>query len=128
MNPHSTPIRVAICDDVEAFRRMLSLVFDLERDIEVVGQAANGKEAVELAREADIDVLLMDLAMPVMDGIEALPHVLAASPDTKVIMLTGFGTAEILERAIAAGAARYLTKGILPNDILAAIRDVHASA
>lgn len=126
--PAPTPIRLAICDDVEAFRRMLSIVFDLEHDIEIVGQAADGREAVELASATDIDVMLMDLAMPVMDGLEALPKVLEASPDTKVIMLTGFGTAEILERTLAAGAARYLTKGVLPDEILAAVRDVHTAA
>ena len=120
--------RLAICDDVEAFRRLLSIVFELEPDIEVVGQAGDGQEAIDLVASTPVDVLLLDLAMPTMDGLEALPKLRAASPDTRVIMLTGFGTREIRERALAAGADRYLEKGIMPDEILAAIRDVHSVA
>ena len=120
--------RLAICDDVEAFRRLLSIVFELESDIEVVGQAGDGQEAIDLVASTPVDVLLLDLAMPTMDGLEALPKLRAASPDTRVIMLTGFGTREIRERALAAGADRYLEKGIMPDEILAAIRDVHSVA
>lgn len=122
-----TPVRVGICDDVPAFRRLLSLVFQLESDIEVVGEAGDGHEAIALVSGTPVDVLLIDLSMPVMDGLEALPKVLEASPDTKVIMLTGFGTDAIRRRAMDAGAAMYLEKGLLPEAILSAIRTVHAS-
>lgn len=103
-------------------------MFELEPDIEVVGQAGDGQEAIDLVASTPVDVLLLDLAMPTMDGLEALPKLRAASPDTRVIMLTGFGTREIRERALAAGADRYLEKGIMPDEILAAIRDVHSVA
>jgi DNA-binding NarL/FixJ family response regulator len=128
MSDAALPVcRLAICDDVEAFRRLLAIVFELEHDIEVVGQASDGQEAIDLVSSTPVDVLLLDLAMPTMDGLEALPKLREASPGTKVIMLTGFGTTEIRDRALAAGADRYLEKGITPDTILAAIRDVRSS-
>ncbi|MCW2962392.1 MAG: LuxR family transcription regulator [Thermoleophilia bacterium] len=119
--------RLGICDDVPAFRRLLSLVFQMENDIEVVGEAGNGLEAIDLVSSRVVDVLLIDMSMPIMDGLEALPKILDASPSTKVVMLTGFGTDAIRRRAMDAGAARYLEKGLLPDEILRAIREVHAS-
>ena len=120
-DPAPSTCRVALCDDVETFRTVLSIVLGGTAGIDVVGQAANGREAVDLVAGCDVDVLLLDLAMPVMDGLEALPLIRRAAPDTRVIMLTGFGDAGIRERAMAAGAHRYLEKGLPIEDLVEAV-------
>lgn len=114
--------RIAICDDVAEFRRVLELLLEVEHDFTIVGQASNGREAIELVTKVDVDVLLLDVAMPIMDGMEALPHVVEASPATSVIMLTGFGTAAKRRRAKELGAAGYVEKGLAPNALIDAIR------
>ncbi len=119
----TTRCRVGICDDVASFRSVLALMFQVEPGIEVVGQAENGAEALELVRSTPVDVLLLDVAMPVMDGLEALPQIRDAAPDTKVVMLTGFGTAAIHERALSEGASRFIEKGISPVDLVKAVRE-----
>jgi len=101
---------------------MLSVVFELEPDIEMVGEASNGLEAIELVRGGGVDVLLLDVAMPVMDGLEALPQIRRAAPLTKIIMLTGFGTASVRAEALAGGACHYLEKGLTPRELLDAVR------
>lgn len=103
--------RVVICDDQAAFRQTVVIVLGLDEELEVVGQAANGQEAVDSVRELRPDVVLLDIAMPVLDGLEALPLIRAASPDTKVVMLTGVTSEAIRERALAAGAVLFLEKG-----------------
>ncbi len=124
-----TQCRVAICDDVADFRRVLELLLETEPNMEVVGQASNGREAIELVTTTEVDVLLLDVAMPIMDGLEALPHVVAASPATAVVMLSGFGSAA-QRQAEEMGAASYIEKGTPPNAMVDAIRDActrHAS-
>lgn len=114
--------RLAICDDVSTFRRLVSAVFRWEPGFELVGEAANGLEAVELARRVQPDVMFLDIAMPIMDGIEALPKIREASPSTRVIVLTAFASASIRSRTLAAGAVEYLEKGITPAMMIAAVR------
>jgi DNA-binding NarL/FixJ family response regulator len=108
---------VVVCDDQAAFRRLVTIVLGLESGIEVVGEASNGHEAVTLAEELQPDVLLLDIAMPEMDGLEALPHVREASPATQVVMLTGLTAANVRERALAAGASAFIEKGIDIDDL-----------
>ncbi|MCW2973210.1 MAG: hypothetical protein JWN72_1483 [Thermoleophilia bacterium] len=118
------PFRIALCDDNHAFRRLIQLLLELEDDVEVVGSAEDGNGAIALATEHQPDVMLLDVAMPNMDGIEALPHVLAASPNTRVIMLSGFSSPAIRAQAEAAGAERFVEKGADLPTIIAAIRSV----
>lgn len=126
MAVEASPVcRLAICDDVATFRQLLTLLFGLESDFEIVGEAANGREAIDVVESTRADVLLLDLAMPVMDGMEALPHIRQASPDTKVVMLTGFGSAAMQEQAAQLGAVAYLEKGLAPAELIRAVRDVH---
>lgn len=101
-----------ICDDQAAFRQLVAIVLGLEPGIEVVGEAGDGREAIELTAKLLPNVLLLDIAMPEMDGLEALPLVRAASPATEVVMLTGLTAASIRERALAAGASAFIEKGI----------------
>ena len=103
--------RVVICDDQAAFRKVVSVVLGLDPDLEVVGEAENGRDAIALARELQPDVLLLDIAMPVMDGLEALPLIREAAPETRVVMLTGVASDAVRARALAAGAEGFIEKG-----------------
>ncbi|MGE5249172.1 MAG: response regulator [Bacteroidota bacterium] len=125
-------ISVLIVDDHEMVRQGLCTFLELQdeaRDgdlpIRVVGEAANGAQAVERAAQARPDVVLLDLVMPEMDGIQATPLILKASPRSKVIILTSFGEESYVMPAIQAGAQGYLLKDISPRALVQAIRDAH---
>jgi len=121
-------IRIGICDDVPAYRRLLSIALGIEPDLEVVGEAATGEEAVELVRATRPDVLLLDVAMPDVDGLEALPRIRAASPETAVIFVSGFTNDDLRMRALAGGAFRYLVKGVTPQEIAQSVREAARTA
>ena len=116
--------RVAICDDELGFRQVLSIVLGLEPELEVVGEAANGREAVRLVAELSPDVLILDVAMPELDGIEALPLIREASPGTRVVMLSGFGSTGVRQRSLDGGASLFMEKGADPAEIVARIREL----
>lgn len=118
-------IRVLIADDHAVVREGLRNFLQVQEDIEVVGEAADGLEAMKLAHELAPDVVLMDLVMPGADGIEALRGVRAANPAARVIVLTSFADDERVFAAVHAGAAGYLLKDILPRDLANAIRTAH---
>lgn len=122
-DPQASNCRIAICDDVATFRQLVSAVFRWEPGFELVGEASDGQEAVDLARRLRPDVMFLDIAMPVMDGMEALPKIREASPSTRVIVLTGFGSASIRKRTLADGAIAYLEKGATPATMIQAARD-----
>lgn len=115
---------IAICDDAPAFRQALRLVLSRHPKLEVVAEAENGREAIEIAAVAKPDVLLLDVSMPVLDGIAALPQVLAASPSTKVLMISAFESPDTKARAREAGAAGFVEKGTRAPDLIDAIRSV----
>ena len=125
---HSPPasIRVLICDDNEALRAMLRVVIDLRPSLHVVGEAADGNDAIREATRLQPDVILLDLAMPRRTGMEVLPELRRIAPDARVIILSGFSTASIADGAIDLGAVRYLTKGADPEAINDAIEQVVA--
>jgi NarL family two-component system response regulator LiaR len=123
-------IKVLIVDDHAVVRQGLRTFLELQDDpsappIEIVGEAANGVEAVDLARRLQPDVVLLDLVMPGMDGIEATPRIIEDSPHSRVIILTSFGEEDKVLPAIRAGAQGYLLKDIAPNDLVQAVRAVH---
>ena len=93
--------------------------------IEVTGEAANGIEAVELARSTQPDIVLLDLVMPEMDGLQATPKIMACSPRSRVIILTSFGEEDKVLPAIRAGAQGYLLKDIPPNELVHAVREAY---
>ena len=118
-------IRLLIADDETMVRRGLRLVLEAEDDLEVVGEAADGGEAVEEALRLRPDVVLMDVRMPRMDGVEACRRLTGESP-TKVVILTTFDLDEHLFAAIRAGASGFLLKASRPEELVSAIRAAHA--
>jgi DNA-binding NarL/FixJ family response regulator len=116
-----TPIRVLIADDHRLFAEALEAILDAESRIAIVGRARNGAEALELALELDPDVILMDISMPVMDGVEATRRIREARGDACVLMLTGSNAAVDVDRARDAGAAGYVTKDRIASELVEAI-------
>jgi DNA-binding NarL/FixJ family response regulator len=121
-----SPIRVLLVDDQAIVRSGLRLALGSEDDIAVVGEATNGQHALEVARAARPDVVLMDVRMPVLDGIRATTELLAAHPSARVLVLTTFADDEYVFGALRAGASGYLLKDAEPAEILAAVRAVAA--
>lgn len=115
-------IRVLVVDDQQLVRSGLRMLCESAADIEIVGEARNGQEAVRLAEDVSPDVVLMDLRMPVMDGIAATRAILAARPAAKVVALTTFDDDDHLYPALAAGACGFLTKDATPAELLTAVR------
>ena len=118
-------IRVLIVDDHDVVRQGLATFLELHDDIELVGEASNGVEAVDMAGQLLPDVVLMDLVMPEMDGIAATEKIHASYADMKVIVLTSFTDDDKVFPAIKAGAAGYLLKNVAPADLVASIRAAH---
>jgi DNA-binding NarL/FixJ family response regulator len=118
-------IRVLIADDHAVVRQGLRTFLDLQDDIEVVGEAADGAEALAAAERLAPDVVLMDLVMPGVDGIEALRRLRERAPAARAIVLSSFVDDDKLFPAVRAGAAGYLLKDVQPQELVAAIRTVH---
>jgi DNA-binding NarL/FixJ family response regulator len=115
-------IKVLIADDQELVRAGFALIVDSRDDLEVVGEAADGAEAVALARERRPDVVLMDVRMPGVDGVEAARRLAAAGHPARIIMLTTFDLDEPVVAALRAGASGFLLKDIRPDELAQAIR------
>ena len=118
-------IRVLIADDHYVVRQGLAALLAPRNGMEVVGEAANGREAVELARTLQPDVILMDMIMPEMNGPEAIALIKRENPKARILVLTSFGEGKQISAAIQAGALGYLLKDSSPDDLLHAIRSVH---
>jgi len=118
-------IKVLIADDQELIRGSLRIVLRGENDIEVVGLAANGIEAIELCQQHEPDVILMDIHMPELDGVGATKHIVQHHPTTRVVMLTTFHDMDYVREALSAGAVGYLLKAMQPEDLAASIRLVN---
>jgi DNA-binding NarL/FixJ family response regulator len=117
-------IRVAVVDDQALVRSGFSVLLRSAEDLEVVGEAADGAEAVALVRREEPDVVLMDIRMPTMDGLEATRRILASGSETRVLILTTFDLDEYVYEALRAGASGFLLKDTLPDELLAAVRVV----
>jgi two-component system NarL family response regulator len=119
-------IRVLIADDHFVVRAGLSTVINSEPDMTVVAEAMNGKQAVDLHRQHRPDVVLMDLRMPEMNGVDAISAIQRESPDSRIIVLTTYDGDEDIYRALQAGARGYILKDMVGDELLDAIRAVHA--
>jgi DNA-binding NarL/FixJ family response regulator len=116
-------VRVLIADDQRLFAEALEAILTTDGRIAVVGRALNGEEAVAFARDDRPDVVLMDIARPVLDGIAATQAIAAGTPETRVVVLTGSDAPEDITRARAAGASGYVTKDQVAGDLVRAILD-----
>ncbi|MBN1313115.1 MAG: response regulator transcription factor [Anaerolineae bacterium] len=119
------PIRVLIADDHLIVREGLSLILETAPDVELVGEASNGAEAVEMALEKQPDVILMDLSMPVMDGIDAIGRLQADLPEAAIVILTTYDDDNLIMRGLRAGARAYLLKD---TDRLTLLETIRAAA
>ena len=119
-------IKILVADDHALLRVGLNTMLNTQPDMTVVGEAGNGRDAVARAKELKPDVVVMDLMMPKIDGAEATRQIVEALPDTKVVILTSYGTSADLVRAIANGAVGAQMKGSPIDAIIKAIRTVHA--
>ena len=122
------PIRVVLVDDQALFRAGIRMLVDSQPDLVVVGEASDGREGVAVVRAAAPDVVLMDIRMPVMDGLSATAEILTDPAPPRVVMLTTFDLDEAAARAIRGGASGFLLKDAEPEFLLAAIRTVHAGS
>ncbi|MFF0435002.1 response regulator [Streptomyces sp. NPDC004327] len=111
-----------IADDEPLIRAGIRMILTSDQEIEVVAEAVNGREAVDLARAHAADVLLLDIQMPVLDGLSALPELRRAAPATRVIVLTTFGERENVLRALEHGGAGFLLKDTAPAELIRAVR------
>src|ERR1041385_274268 len=119
-------INVLMVDDNGPIRKSLRDLFEQADDIELVGTATNGIEAVEKARSLRPDVAVMDISMPLMDGIEATEHIRECCRLTRVIILSGFKDPEYIKRALEVGAKGYVLKDAAGTDLLEGIRTIHS--
>jgi DNA-binding NarL/FixJ family response regulator len=116
-------VRVVIADDQRLFAEALEAILSTDERIEVVGRAGDGGAALQLAHDERPDVVLMDIAMPGMDGIAATKEIREQVPETRVIVVSGSAATQDISRARAAGAAGYVTKDQIAGDLVAAILD-----
>jgi two-component system NarL family response regulator len=120
------PIRILIADDHPLFLDGLAANLEAEPDLRVVARAPDGRRAIELCREHHPDLVLLDLNMPVMNGVEAIRGIRECAPECRIIVLTTYDGDGDIHRALKAGAHGYLLKDVFREELLATIRDVHA--
>jgi DNA-binding NarL/FixJ family response regulator len=118
------PVKVLIVDDSRDLRDLLGIKVEMWGGYKVVGLASDGLQAVELAQRQQPDLVLLDLAMPRMDGLQALPLILEAVPGVRVVVLSGFDKSAMADRALAAGAHRYVEKGLSTRELGTVVAEV----
>ena len=126
MTSSANPIRVLLADDQELVRLGFRMILDAEDDIMVVGEASNGEEATTFVTGTETDIILMDVRMPVVDGIEATRRIVSSHPDSRIVILTTFDLDQYAFAALRAGASGFLLKGCTPHELISAIRAVAA--
>jgi NarL family two-component system response regulator LiaR len=119
------PIRVMLVDDHNVVRRGLGAFLQVYKDLELVAEASSGEEALKLCKEHELDVVLMDLVMPGMDGATTTEKILEVCPDIKVLALTSFKEKELVQGALSAGAIGYLIKNVTADELADAIRSAY---
>ncbi len=115
------PIRVVIADDFDINRHLVRRVLERAGRFEVVGEASDGRQAVEIVRSTHPDAVMLDVEMPLMDGLQALPLIRRESPQSRIVVLSGLPASAAAERALNAGADAFLPKGCHPSEIVSAL-------
>ncbi len=121
----NSKIRILVVDDHAIVREGLCALLRTEPDLEVVGQAADGSEAIAQAKKLQPDVILLDLVMPRTDGVQAIKEIMLDNPQSRILVLTSFAEDDLLFPAIKAGAHGYLLKDSSPQELLQAIKEIH---
>jgi DNA-binding NarL/FixJ family response regulator len=117
-------IRVVVCDDVSEMRKLLRYALETDPGMQVVGEADNGREGARVIAELQPDVVLLDLSMPDMDGLETLPEIASSAPGTGIIVFSGFSAERMREPALKSGADLYIEKGLPFDELISAVRGV----
>lgn len=117
-----------VVDDAASLRDLLTVLLEAEDDFVVVGTAADGRQAIDRARELEPDIVLLDLAMPVMDGLEALPGLRAALPRAQIVIFSGFEHEALARQAVAAGADDFIEKGMTVTHLVRRLRELRNGA
>lgn len=120
-------ITVVLADDVDDLRSLIQLQLELDGRFKVVGQARNGEEAITVTDDTQPDLVLMDLAMPVMDGLTAIPEVYRVAPETRVVVLSGFEDGSMRDRVLSLSAADYIQKGTSSPELADRLEQIHLS-
>jgi DNA-binding NarL/FixJ family response regulator len=121
-----TPISVVVCDDVPELRRLARIVLEEGGEMQVVGEAADGREALEVIERLQPDVVVLDLSMPELDGLEAIPLIHQLAPDTEICIFSGFEEGKVAEVALRLKASRYVRKGAPLEELRSAVRELAA--
>ena len=124
----TTPISVVVCDDVPELRRLLREVLDEDEGMHVVGEAADGRQAVEVIGQLQPDVVILDLSMPELDGLEAIPLIHQVAPGAEICIFSGFEEGKVAEVALRLKASRYVRKGAPLEDLRNAVRELGSKA
>lgn len=123
-----TPISVVICDDVPELRQLTRVVLEQDGEIQVVGEAADGREALEVIERLQPDVVVLDLSMPELDGLEAIPIIHQVAPKAEICVFSGFEEGKVAEVALRLKASRYVRKGAPLEELRTAVRELAADA
>jgi YesN/AraC family two-component response regulator len=124
----TTPISVVVCDDVPELRRLLREVLEEDEGMHVVGEAADGRQAVEVIEQLQPDVVILDLSMPELDGLEAIPLIHRVAPAAEICIFSGFEEGKVAEIALRLKASRYVRKGAPLEDLRNAVRELGSKA
>lgn len=122
------PISVVVCDDVPELRRLARAVLEEDGDMKVVGEAADGREAIDVIERLQPRIVVLDLSMPELDGLEAIPLIHQVSPVTEIVIFSGFEESKVAEVALRLKASRYVRKGAPLEDLRTAVRDLAKAA
>ena len=122
------PISVVVCDDVPELRRLARIVLEQDGEMQVVGEAGDGREAIEVIERFQPDVVVLDLSMPELDGLEAIPLIHQVAPATEIVVFSGFEEGRVAEVALRLKASRYVRKGAPLEDLRTAVRELASDA
>ena len=124
----SEPISVVVCDDVPELRRLARAVLEEEGDMEVVGEAGDGREAIDVITRLQPDVVVLDLSMPELDGLEAIPLIHQVAPAAEIVVFSGFEEGKVADVALSLKASLYVRKGAPLEELTDAVRQLGSQA